>query len=69
MKLCINCKHCVIAADDLKKYARCGYNAPVSLVTGESEVHELWYCNVIRESENPNKCGAEGRFYEEKTNV
>jgi hypothetical protein len=68
-KICINCKHCVIPEGDRAKFARCNYNNPISLVTGELEISELMFCQVLRTSHVADHCGAEGKFYEEKTNV
>lgn len=69
MKFCVNCKHVILEANVLKKYARCNYNNPISLVTGEPDVSELMFCQVQRQSEVDKHCGAAGKFYEEKTNV
>jgi len=69
MKICINCAHVVIPENEQLKYARCNYNNPVSLVTGKNEISELIFCQVLRESTSDSKCGAAGKFYEEKTNV
>lgn len=69
MKICINCKHVVVPTGEQLKYARCNYNNPVSLVTGQHEVSELIFCQVLRESTSDTKCGAVGKFFEEKTNV
>ena len=66
MKFCIDCKHAVIPEKEHPKYTRCKYNNPISLVTGEIEVTELLFCQVVRQSVDPLKCGVEGRFYEEK---
>ena len=67
MKICINCKHVVLPEKEQPKYARCNYNNPVSLVTGQHEVSELIFCQVLRESTSDTRCGAAGKFYEEKT--
>ena len=69
MKICINCVHAVIPEKEHAKYTRCSYKNPVSLVTGQLEVTDLIFCQVLRESTSDFKCGVEGRFYEEKTNV
>ena len=69
MKFCIDCVHSVLRDLDAPKYLRCNYNNPVSLVTGEIEITELLFCQVVRGSTSDKHCGVEGKFYEEKTNV
>jgi hypothetical protein len=61
--------HAVLPEKEQPKYARCNYNNPVSLVTGKTEISELIFCQVLRESTSDSRCGVVGRFYEEKTNV
>ena len=69
MKLCKDCKHIIVPENADKKYSRCNYNQRISMVTGEPEESELIFCFVSRESVDPLKCGADARFYEEKTNA
>ena len=72
MKLCINCKHHVVDPDVPKsKYARCGYNRPVSLVDGQPvPVNDLSFCSSQRIGFiSKLNCGTEGQFFEEATNV
>ena len=66
MKLCINCVHAVLPEGQQAKYTRCSYGNAVSLVTGVPEVEALYFCQVLRKATGEDKCGAEGRFYEEK---
>ena len=50
-KLCINCKHC-LPSEVLPKdpeYSRCGFERPISLVTGRlRSIPELPYCSSDR---------------------
>ena len=69
MKLCINCVHAVLPEGQQAKFTRCGYGNAVSLVTGVPEVEELYFCQVLRKATGEDKCGQEGKFYEEKTNA
>jgi hypothetical protein len=69
MKLCINCVHAVLPEGQQAKYTRCAYGNAVSLVTGVQEVEELYFCQVLRKATGEDKCGQEGKFFEEKTNV
>ena len=66
MKLCINCVHAVLPEGQQAKYTRCSYGNAVSLVTGVPEVEALYFCQVLRKATGEDKCGAEGKFYEEK---
>jgi hypothetical protein len=51
MKLCIHCKHC-LPSEVLPKdpeYSRCGFERPMSLVTGRlRSIPELPYCSSDR---------------------
>jgi len=51
MKLCIHCKHC-LPSEVLPKdpeYSRCGFERPISLVTGRlRSIPELPYCSSDR---------------------
>jgi hypothetical protein len=51
MKLCIHCKHCLpseVLPKDLE-YSRCGFERPISLVTGRlRSIPELPYCSSDR---------------------
>ena len=69
MKLCINCVHAVLPEGQQAKYTRCAYGNAVSLVTGVPEVEALYFCQVLRKATGEDKCGQEGKFFEEKTNV
>ena len=69
MKLCINCKYSVLQEGEDAKFSRCSYDNPVSLVTGKLEIQELYFCQVLRKATGEDKCGKEGQFYEENTNV
>ena len=69
MKYCVNCVHAVIPEKEQLKYARCNFNNPVSMVTGETEPSEMLFCQVQRESSYNDKCGSAAKYYEEKTNV
>jgi len=50
-KLCINCKHILyseVLPDD-REFARCGYDRPISLVTGRLRgIPDLPYCSTER---------------------
>ena len=67
MKICINCVHAVLEKGQQAKYTRCAYGNAVSLVTGVQEVEELYFCQVLRKATGEDKCGQEGKFFEEKT--
>jgi hypothetical protein len=69
MKICINCVHAVLPEKEQPKYSRCSYGNAVSMVTGVQEIEELYFCQVVRKATGEDKCGQEGKFYEEKTNV
>lgn len=50
-KLCINCKHCLPseASPEEPEFSRCGYERPISLVTGRYvPTLDLTYCKVER---------------------
>jgi len=51
MKLCIHCKHCLpseVLPED-PEYSRCGFERPISLVTGRlRSIPELPYCSSDR---------------------
>ena len=66
MKICINCVHAVLEKGQQAKYTRCAYGNAVSLVTGVLEVEELYFCQVLRKANGEDKCGKEGKFFEEK---
>jgi len=75
-KYCVNCKHFSPKdGDEFHQYARCsvgfGSNS-ISPVTGLPKYVDhflLPYCEVMRTSASKDKCGEEGQFYEENTNV
>jgi len=51
MKLCINCKHILAseALPDDPEFSRCGFERPVSLVSGHlRHLRELPYCSTQR---------------------
>jgi hypothetical protein len=69
MKLCKDCKHILVTDGDFQ-YAKCGYNRPISPVTGEPvPVISLRYCSTQRLG--PHKvthdCGEDGAYFEENT--
>jgi hypothetical protein len=66
MKLCINCVHAVLPEKNPAKYTRCSYGNAISPVTGVLEIEELYFCQVLRKATGEDKCGQEGRFFEEK---
>jgi len=61
--------HAVLPEKEQAKYSRCSYGNAVSMVTGVQEIEELYFCQVLRKATGEDKCGQEGKFYEEKTNV
>jgi hypothetical protein len=73
MKYCVNCKYFRPKLDDEHHlYAKCAVstrNNPISLVTGKQQISELPYAEVMRMSALSDKCGAEGLYFEEATNV
>lgn len=68
MKLCKNCKHWLPSEAVPKDpdFSRCGYERPVSLVTGELKpIVTLPYAEIER---HPNgRCTPLGEHYEEST--
>jgi len=70
-KYCVNCKHFSPAQrdDDSHQYAKCARTASISLVTGTTNRAQLTYCTIERGSAVLSKCGPEGQFFEESTNV
>lgn len=51
MKLCINCKHCLPseALPQDPEYSRCGFERPISPVTGRLRpIPDLPYCSTSR---------------------
>ena len=51
MKLCINCKHCLPseALPQDPEYSRCGFERPISPVTGRLRpIPDLPYCSTQR---------------------
>ena len=69
MKLCINCKHVVLPKlHDNNETARCGYNRPISLVTGLlAPIDSLPWCNVNRLPSQP--CKPSGELWEAAAHV
>jgi hypothetical protein len=69
-KLCVNCKHCLsseaIPLDP--EYSRCGFERPVSLVTGRLRtVPELPFCSADRT--RAGRCGQNGTNWEAADHV
>ena len=68
MKLCINCKHWLRSEAVHKDadFSRCGYERPISLVTGELKpITTLPYAEFEREA--TGRCTPLGEHYEELT--
>ena len=68
MKLCINCKHW-LRSEAIPKdadFSRCGYERPISLVTGELKpITTLPYAEIERQA--AGRCKPFGEHYEELT--
>ena len=66
VNLCINCVHCLPSEHSFPTnytYARCGFDRPMSLVTGEPlPPSDLPYCDMSRRI--TGHCGKDGTKYQ-----
>ena len=68
-KYCINCKHFSPEENDHDhRFARCAYNQPINLVTGQKDRVSMDFCSVAR-MDGPNKCGVAAAHFEEASHV
>lgn len=58
MKLCIDCKHCL-----LNHCNRLKNQGKISLVDGKPMRDKLKHCNKERYSKKASACGSKGRFW------